>query len=155
MPKLKELEPEALASLQEISGLRVNVSPRERHLYESDISELPSVPRMLVGRTVPSALVQPRSEAEVVAVVEWAARHGAAVVPRAAATSGYGGVVPSDGAVVVEMVHLDHLLSVDPEKMTATVEPGIVWKHLSFQLAPRGLAPRMVPTSAPGATVGG
>ena len=39
--------------------------------------------------------------------------------------------------------------------MTATVEPGIVWKHLAFQLAFRGLAPRMVPTSAPGSTVGG
>ena len=155
VPQLKELEPEALASLREISGLRVNVSPRERHLYESDISELPSVPRLLVGRTVPSAIVQPRSEAEVVAVVEWAARHGITVVPRAAATSGYGGVVPSDGAVVVELVHMDRLLSVDEEKMTATAEPGIVWKHLAFQLARRGLAPRMVPTSAPGATVGG
>jgi Fe-S oxidoreductase/FAD/FMN-containing dehydrogenase len=153
--KLKELDPEALASLRGIPGLRVNESPRERHLYESDIAELPSMPKLLVGRTVPSAIVQPRSEDEVVAVVEWAAKHKVKIVPRAAATSGYGGVVPADGAVVVELVHMDKVLSVDQERMTATVEPGIVWKHLAFQLAARGLAPRMVPTSAPGATVGG
>ena len=155
MSKLKELDVTALASLQGIGGLRVNLSERERHLYESDISELPSMPKLLVGRTVPSAIVQPTSEDEVVAVVEWSARNGVKVVPRAAATSGYGGVVPSDGAVVVELIHLDRIISVDEERMTATVEPGIVWKHLAFQLSFRGLAPRMVPTSAPGATVGG
>ena len=155
MSKLKELEREALASLRGIAGLRVNVSERERHLYESDIAELPSMPKLLVGRTVPSAIVQPQTEDEVVAVVEWAAKNGIKVVPRAAATSGYGGVVPSDGAVVVELIHLDRVLSVDEERMTATVQPGIVWKLLALKLSSRGLAPRMVPTSAPGATVGG
>ena len=155
MSKLKELDAKALASLQGIMGLRVNLSQRERHLYESDVAELPSMPKLLVGRTVPSAIVQPTSEDEVVAVVEWAAKNGITVVPRAAATSGYGGVVPSDGAVVVELIHLDRIISIDEERMTATVEPGIVWKHLAFQLSFHGLAPRMVPTSAPGATVGG
>ena len=153
--KLRELDAEALASLNSIGGLRINTSVRERHLYESDIGELPSMPKLLVGRTVPSAIVQPRSEDEVVAVVEWAARNHLKVVPRAAATSGYGGVVPPDGAVVVELIHLDRVLSIDEARMTATVEPGIVWKHLGFQLAFRGLAPRMMPTSAPGSTVGG
>ncbi len=155
MSKLRDLGTEALASLERIDGLRINVSERERHLYESDIGELPSMPKLLVGRTVPSAIVQPRSEAEVAAVVEWAAKNKVQVVPRAAATSGYGGVVPPDGAVVVELIHLDKVISVDAEKMTATVEPGIVWKQLIFQLAFRGLAPRMMPTSTPGATVGG
>jgi Fe-S oxidoreductase/FAD/FMN-containing dehydrogenase len=153
--KLKELNAEALASLKSIDGLRLNLSQRERHMYESDIAELPSMPKLMVGRTVPSAIVQPRSEDEVIAVVEWAAKNHVQVVPRAAATSGYGGVVPPDGAVVIELIHLDRVLSVDQVKMTATVEPGIVWKHLAFQLAFQGLAPRMVPTSAPGSTVGG
>jgi Fe-S oxidoreductase/FAD/FMN-containing dehydrogenase len=153
--KLKALEPKALASLKSIDGLRINLSERERHLYENDVGELPSMPKLIVGRTVPSAIVQPRTEAEVAAVVEWAAANRVQVVPRAAATSGYGGVVPPDGAVVVELIHLDKLVSVDAERMTATVEPGIVWKQLILQLALRGLAPRMMPTSAPGATVGG
>ena len=155
MSKLKELNAEALASLGKIDGLRLNLSERERHLYETDLGELPSMPKLMVGRTVPSAIVQPRSEDEVIAVVEWAAKNHVQIVPRAAATSGYGGVIPPDGAVVVELIHLDRVLAIDEEKMTATVEPGIVWKHLGFQLAFRGLAPRMVPTSAPGSTVGG
>lgn len=155
MSKHRELEAEALAALKAIEGLRIDLDEGERLLCEKEAGELPSLARLLVGATHPSAIVRPKTEAEVAAVIGWASKRGIHLVPRAAATSSHGGALPSDGAVVVDLLSLDRILSIDEAKMTATVEPGIAWDALGLQLAPRGLAPRMVPASAPCATVGG
>lgn len=155
MSKIKELSPEAIREINAIEGLRVNTELRERHLYENDIGELPSIPKLLVGSTTPAVIVQPQTEDQIIQVIEWANRHQIPVIPRAAATSGYGGVVPVEGSVVIELIHFNRIISIDKENSTVTVEPGIVWKDLDFKLSPVGLAARMVPTSAPGSTVGG
>ncbi len=155
MSKIKELSPESLNDLKNIKGLRINSELRERHLYENDLGELPSMPKLLVGKTTPAAIVQPITEEQVIAVVEWGNKHQVPLIPRAAASSGYGGVIPVNGSVVVELVHFNRIINIDKENKMVTVEPGIVWKDLDFKLAPHGLAPRMIPTSAPSATVGG
>lgn len=155
MSKIKELSPESLNDLKNIKDLRINSDLRERHLYENDIGELPSMPKILVGNTTPAVIVQPQTEEQIIAVVEWANKHQVPLIPRAAATSGYGGVVPAKGSIVVELIHFNRIIKIDKENKTVTVEPGIVWKDLEFKLAPHGLAVRMVPTSAPGSTVGG
>lgn len=153
--KIKELSADILNELKQIEGLRINSDIRERHLYENDIGELPSMPKLLVGNTTPSVIVQPINESQVIKIVEWANRHKVSLIPRAAATSGYGGVVPKNGSVVVELVHFNKILDIDKDDKTVTVEPGIIWKDLESKLDKDGLASRMVPTSAPGATVGG
>lgn len=155
MSKIKELSQESLNDLKAIIGLRINSDLRERHLYETDMGELPSMPKLLVGNTTPGVIVQPQTEEQIIAVIEWANRYNVPLIPRAAATSGYGGVVPVNGSVVVELVHFNKIIKIDEANKTATVEPGIVWKDLEAKLASHGLASRMVPTSAPGSTVGG
>ena len=155
MSKFKKLSSESLNDLKKIKDLRINSDLRERHLYEKDIGELPSIPKLFVGNTTPGAIVQPQTEEEIIAVVKWAKKHEIPLIPRGAATSGYGGVIPVNGSVVVEMVHFNRIINIDRENKKATVEPGIVWKELDFKLAPYGLAARMVPSSAPGSTVGG
>lgn len=155
MTQLKEFSSESLSELKSIEGLRINTDLKERHLYEDDMGELPSMPKLLVGKTTPGIIVQPQTEEQIVQVVEWSDKNKVPIIPRAAATSGYGGVVPVKGSIVMELIHFNRIIKIDKENKTAVVEPGIVWKDLELKLMAQGLASRMVPTSAPGSTVGG
>jgi len=143
------------SELRELLGDRVSFSWSERRLYGHDVGALPSLLRPLIGRCVPDAVVQPVSEGELVELARWASAHGVPLTPRGKATSGYGGVLPVRGGLVVDLHRLRRVLAVDAEGMTATVEAGAVWGRLQEQLEPQGVAPRLYPTSYPASTVGG
>jgi Fe-S oxidoreductase/FAD/FMN-containing dehydrogenase len=127
----------------------------ERTLYGHDIAEIPSLIKPLVGSTVPDAVVQPASEEELVALVRWAQENRIALTPRGRASSGYGGVLPVKGGLVVDFFHLSKLLEIDTKTQTARVQPGICWEKLDRELAKKDLTLRLYPSSYPAATVGG
>ena len=152
MGRLRKAQREELRAL---FGARVSFRRIERKLYGHDMAALPSLFQAMVGRTVPDAVVQPVSEAELTALVRWASSRGVALTPRGKGSSGYGGVLPVRRGVVVDFQRLDAVLDVDGEAMTATVQAGAVWERLEERLARAGLAARLYPTSYPASTVGG
>ncbi len=127
----------------------------ERKLYSHDIGEMPGLVKPLVGNTLADAVVQPASEEEVVALVKWAAQEGVPLIPRGKATSGYGGVLPVKGGVVVDFVHMAEVLDVDVDAQAATLQPGIVWERADRALKQQGMTLRTYPSSYPSATAGG
>jgi len=141
--------------LEQKFGNRVTFRKTERKLYGHDIAAMPGLIKPLVGKTVPEAVVQPQSEAELVELVRWAARHNIPLTPRGKATSGYGGVLPVRGGVVVDFYHMKEIRHIDPEAMSATVQAGVVWEKLDKELKKQGLTLRLYPSSYPAATVGG
>ena len=141
--------------LSEIFDDRVSYDLMERKLYSHDVGEIPYLIKPLLGKALADAIVQPRSEDEVVQLMKWANQHQIPLVPRAKATSGYGGVIPVKGGLTVDMHRLRSILSIDPEAMAATVRPSIVWEDLEQELRKQGLALRLYPSSAPSSTVGG
>ena len=141
--------------LKSLFGTRVSFDRMERTLYGHDIAEIPSLIKPLVGSTVPDAVVQPASEEELVALVRWAQENRIALTPRGRATSGYGGVLPVKGGLVVDFFHLGKLLEIDTKTLTARVQPGIGWEKLDRDLARKDLTLRLYPSSYPAATVGG
>ncbi len=80
--------------LEERFGNRANFNKNERVLYSHDIAAVPSLVRPLIGDTTPDAVVQPQTEEELVALVQWAAAHRVPLTPRGKGSSGYGGVLP-------------------------------------------------------------
>jgi Fe-S oxidoreductase/FAD/FMN-containing dehydrogenase len=142
-------------SLESLFRTRVSFDRMERTLYGHDIAEIPSLIKPLVGSTVPDAVVQPASEEELVALVRWAQENRIALTPRGRATSGYGGVLPVKGGLVVDFFHLSKLLEIDTKTRTARVQPGICWEKLDRELAKKDLTLRLYPSSYPAATVGG
>lgn len=138
---------------QEFGG-RVSFDRIERALYGHDQASMPG-PVQRLFQSVPEAVVQPRTAAEVQRLVNLAYEYGLPLVPRGAGTSGYGGVLPVKGGIVVDFSHMNRLLSVDATRLQTTVEPGMIWLNLERQLHGHGLALRLYPTSAPGSTVGG
>ncbi len=150
---MKALKGEQKAWLEERFGPRVNFSRRERSMYSHDIGSIPSLVRPILGKAMPLAVVQPQSEEEIAEIVRWVKGQGIPLVPRAKSTSGYGGVLPVKGGIVVDLVRLKRLISVDGD--VVVVEPAISWKKLDEALADRGLTLRLYPSSYPSSTVGG
>ncbi len=141
--------------LEEKFGSRVNFNLDERILYSHDIASMPSLFQRLVGATTPEAVVQPESEEELVSLVQWASKRGVPLVPRGKGTSGYGGVIPVKGGLVIDFYRLRRIISIDQEKQTVTVEPGISWEQLDRELKKQGFTLRLYPTSYPSSTAGG
>jgi FAD/FMN-containing dehydrogenase len=128
-------------------GNRVTFDYMERRLYGHDIASMPRLVKPLIGDTTPHAVVQPSSEEEVVDLVRWARDNDLPLVARGKATSGYGGVLPIAGGVVVDFWRMKSVLEVGDE--TVIVEPGISWEQLDRALAEQGRTLRVPASFSP------
>jgi len=150
----RDLQAEVMGELERRFGERVTGDPVERYIYSRDIGEFPSVVGKMVGGEA-QAVVLAEDAGDVSWVMDFASRANLPLTPRAAATSGYGGVIPVEGGIVVDLTRMNRVLRVDGEAKTARVEAGVVWWDLEKYLRQRGLALRTYPSSAPSSTVGG
>src|SRR5690242_1373904 len=103
---------------------------------------------------MPAGVVVPRTVDEALAALAIARDDGRIVTPRGGGTSQCGQTV-NDGIVVDFSKHLNRLLSVDIEKATCVVEPGIVLDDLNRQLKEYGLWFPVDVSTASRATIGG
>jgi Fe-S oxidoreductase/FAD/FMN-containing dehydrogenase len=152
---MRELSAEQQQHLYDTFGPHVAFDRTERMFYSHDMGSLPSLVKPLIGNTMPAGVVQPRTEEQVIQLVAFARSHNIPLVPRGKSTSGYGGVLPIKGGLVVDFAWMNEILRVDAEAMTVTVQPGVVWEKLDHALNKQGLALRTYPSSAPSSTVGG
>ena len=143
-------------SLKEIVGDdRVRTDRRERKMYSFDIGAMPKLVKPFVPAGVAGAVVRPRTEEQIVRLAKFAQSHGVQLVPRGWATSGYGGVLPQNGAVVVDMSGNQRVVSVDSEKLTVRAEAGAIWENIDREIAKQGLTLRLYPSSYPSSSVAG
>jgi FAD/FMN-containing dehydrogenase len=152
---MSSLTSRAVTSLGTIFGPFIRTDLIERKLYSHDVGDLPKFVAPLVPTGVAGAVVRPQSEQQVVELLALARRERVPVVPRGMSTSGYGGVLPREGAIVADMSGLAALISTDATALTARVQPGIIWERLQQKLRPLGLDLRVYPSSSPSSTVGG
>jgi Fe-S oxidoreductase/FAD/FMN-containing dehydrogenase len=138
-----------------VGPARARFDTRERRLYSHDIGVLPGPFRLLAGASLADGVAQPETEDQVIRLVRYAVAHHLPIVPRGKATSGYGGVAPARGGLVLDLTRLRGIVWADAEDMTVTVRAGTVWQDLEEALAVYGLRLRLYPTSAPASTVGG
>ncbi|HID85560.1 MAG TPA: FAD-binding oxidoreductase [Anaerolineales bacterium] len=134
-----------LEALRRETDAEVRDDPASRYLYSTDAS---------IYQIMPQAVVLPRIEDHLAAIVALAAEFGVPLVPRGAG-SGLAGQAIGPGVVVDFSRHLNAILEVNPEARTATVQPGVVLGDLNRHLAAYGLQFGPDPSSADRATVGG
>ena len=124
---------------------RVRSDEYNRMLYATDAS---------IYRVMPHGVVIPEHRDDVQAVMECAAEHNVAVLPRTAGSSLAGQAV--NLAIVVDFTrHLDAILDLDEERREVTVEPGVVLDGLNRFLRPHGLMFGPDPASSNRAAMGG
>lgn len=140
--------------LGEIVGERVTTSEFERWYYTADFVPIPSWVKSFF-RTMPDAVVKPRTAGEVGGVLRYCNEKSIPVVPRGGATSGLFGAVPKKGGVVLDLRGLSAVIEIDASAQRVTVEAGLTWWELDRRLRDEGLALKSYPSSARSATIGG
>ncbi|MBQ7738901.1 MAG: FAD-binding oxidoreductase [Desulfovibrionaceae bacterium] len=143
-----------LSELQDKLGTAVTADPQICRVYDHDLGEMPAILLSLFKRT-PTAVVLPKTCDDVHHALAIAYAHKVPITPRAQASSGYGGTMPTKGGLVVDLSRLRSIVEIDQEKLTCTVEAGVVWADLEAALNKVGLALCICPTSGPSSTVGG
>jgi alkyldihydroxyacetonephosphate synthase len=105
--------------------------------------------------SAPDAVLYPRGEDEVLAILELAAREKIGIVPFGGGTGLNGGVTAGPGSVTLDLSGMDQVLEVDSQSGTATAEAGITGPALEKALGARGLALGHLPESFEFSTLGG
>jgi glycolate oxidase subunit GlcD len=103
----------------------------------------------------PGIVVMPGTADEVRELVRLLHLAGVPFVARGAGTGLSGGAVADQDAVVVALTRLNRILSIDPVRRRAVVQPGVVNARLSEAVAPLGLHYVPDPSSQAACTVGG
>ncbi|HVL47537.1 MAG TPA: FAD-binding protein [Candidatus Thermoplasmatota archaeon] len=125
----------------------------ERLLYSRDAASPPALLDLALKRKA-WAVVRPQIKGDLFEIIKYANRNFVPIVPRGAGTSGYGGAVPTEGGIVVDLRDFKNILKIDKGAKTATVEAGVTFRDLENALAKEGLALRQYPTN-PAGTIGG
>ncbi len=111
-------------------------------------------------RAAPDIVAYPESEADVVALLDWAGEAGLAVIPFGAGSTVVGGVEPRvgagyAGALTIDISRLDRVLEIDRTSHAARIQAGAMGPALEAQLRPAGLTLRHFPQSFAYSTLGG
>jgi alkyldihydroxyacetonephosphate synthase len=108
----------------------------------------------------PDLVAFPRSEPDVVALLDWCASERLAAIPYGGGSSVVGGVEARDlgaarGAISIDLGRLDRVLEIDPLSRAARIQAGILGPALEDQLRPHGLTLRHFPQSFEFSSLGG
>src|SRR6201999_1803208 len=106
-------------------------------------------------RTLPAAVLLPRSKDEVQAIIRICAQHRIPFVARGAGTGLSGGALPASGGIVISFARMNRILSVDVPNQRITVEPGVINAHITQRVAPSGYFYAPDPSSQSVCTIGG
>jgi FAD/FMN-containing dehydrogenase/Fe-S oxidoreductase len=133
------------AALRSRIAGEVNFGASARALYATDASNY---------RQVPVGVVLPRTTDDVLEAVRTCHEHGVPILPRGAGTSLAGQCC--NVALVIDMSrHLRDILSIDSERRTARVQPGVVLDDLQRAARPHGLMYGPDPATHAWCTLGG
>jgi cytokinin dehydrogenase len=106
-----------------------------------------------VFTSMPRAVVEPATAADVAASISFARERKLTIATRGAAHS-QSRLAVSDGGILLDMRSLQGIAPVDRTNMTVDVLAGTTWSDLVRHLAPEGVAPPVL-TNNLGVTIGG
>ena len=104
----------------------------------------------------PDAVVFPRNEEDISAILKYCNEHLIVIVPRGAGSGFTGGALPSSGGIVLGFEkHMNKILEIDMKNMVAIVQPGVINMDLQRAVEEVGLFYPPDPASQEYSTIGG
>src|ERR1700721_3173512 len=110
---------------------------------------------LAILRSLPAAVILPRSTAQLQKAVGICARHHIPFVGRGAGTGLSGGAMPDDRGIVISFARMTRFLATDIPNQRITVEAGVINAHLSQRGTPAGRFYAPDPSSQTVCTIGG
>ena len=126
----------------------------ERLVYNHDYAPIPRE-IMIMFKSRPDAIVRPTSLDQVSEVLKIAHGDGVPVTPRGCATWAFGGAMPIQGGITLDLTQLNRIQEYDERRGLLKLQGGVVWKKAIDFLDSTEWQLPVYPSSAPSATVGG
>lgn len=122
----------------------------ERYVYSVDASNDPTIDTKLADVVVFVENIEQVQE-----VVRIANRHNTPIICRGAGTNTVGACVPTHGGIVLNFSKMNKILEINPENMTAKVQPGVIVGELQRAVEKLGLYYPPDPSNLNISTIGG
>ena len=107
-------------------------------------------------RFEPDAVIFPRHEEDVSAILKYCNEHQIVITARGAGSGFTGGALPANGGIILAMEkHMNKILEIDTENMVAVVQPGVINMDLQKHVEALGLFYPPDPASEEYSTLGG
>lgn len=127
--KVTENDRKAIAAL---------IGDEERVLVDESIQEEYSHDELSSERAYPDLVVRVVSAEEVSKVMAYASSHHIAVTPRGAGTGLVGAAVAVEHGIMIDLTLMNHILELDEDNLTLTVEPGVLLMEIAAYVEERG-----------------
>ena len=121
----------------------------ERYVYAQDASNLREI------ENLPDAVVFVENIEQIQNIVKIANKYKTPIICRGAGTNVVGACVPISGGIVLNFSKMNKILEINPENMTATVQPGVILGDLQKEVEKFGLFYPPDPSNLAVSTIGG
>lgn len=149
------MDAQSMDQIKQKMGERATDSKYECSLYTRDMAPVPALLVDPLFKTMPDLVVRPENSEEISEILRLASSRKIPVTPRAGASTVYFDTIPVKGGIVMDLNLIKGIVALDESKKTVTVKAGTTWSELERYLNAKGYAAKTVPSSAPGATIGG
>ncbi|WP_292977897.1 FAD-linked oxidase C-terminal domain-containing protein [Nitrosomonas sp.] len=129
--------------------------PEEAVLYEAEELRPYECDALSAYRQLPMLVVLPRTEAEIIRILQICHTERVPVVARGSGTGLSGGAQPHAEGVLLSLAKLNRILEIDPLACTARVQPGVRNLAISEAAAPYGMYYAPDPSSQIACSIGG
>ena len=130
--ELRPVPAELLTALQQRFGKQCSTAYAVREQHGRDESAFTHVPP-------PAAVVFADTTADVADAVRLAAQHRVPVIPFGVGSSLEGHLLAVQGGISIDVSRMNCVLSVNPEDLTVTVQPGVTRKAVNEAVKSEGL----------------
>lgn len=132
-----------------VSSDNVLTGLEERYVYALDATNKQNV------ENLPDVVVFVETIEQVQQIVRLAWENEISIVPRAAGTNLVGACIVKKGGIVLNFSKMNKILEVNPENLTARVQPGVVIGDLQREVEKTGLFYPPDPSNLKVSTIGG
>ena len=130
-----------------VGDIKILDKAAEREMYSHDIGDVPPIMTKTFFKTLPDFVVQPKNVDEIKKVLAFANDLKIPVVPRGAASWGFGGVIPTNAGIVIDLSPFRKIVAIDTAQKTVTVEAGARWSDIDIMAKKEGLCLMTYPSS--------
>ena len=107
------------------------INDPERVLYKDQINEEYSHDELSGTSSYPDVVVKAVTEEEISQIMKYAYNNNIPVTPRGAGTGLVGSSVAMEHGIMIDSSLMNHILELDEENLTVTVEPGVLLMELA------------------------
>lgn len=124
---------------EDIANIQAIINDDSRVFFGENLSEDYSHDELGGTYSMPDIVVKALNAREISQIMKYAYDNNIPVTPRGAGTGLVGSSVPMEHGIMIDTTLMNHVLELDEENLTITVEPGVLLMELAAFVQDHGL----------------